>query len=455
MKQDTLNSIMVRLIFTTGILLLFTWEANAANPGTMKGMGRMQGFIEAGENNVVLLALGDRVRLTLKDPEAVVPGDRMEIYESIKTGVVDGRGDEMLTWVGRLVITGVDGEMVLGLLEAANKEIIAGNHVAHSLPDDRRQNRYLGLMRLMAESMADPSRDYITVALPDVTDGIGDETRISEAAYLHLRDAICGRPQFHCVERAALRAMLNEYDVKTGSSAGDLVRVKAAKRFNADWFITGRLDHVDALKGAVPENANSAPLFLKVIAYDLANANRVYTLTYSVAAEEYSVVNGAPDDVLAAHRAIGHAYCKIAVDDGMILSGRRVDSLFLAPLDEYVDMENRRHIGNGSDGQVVLANIEMSLDGKPLRRGADGVYYDDIISTGKHTLIISAVPSLFGSGRSPIGKRLEASAELIIAPDTVLLSQVVVGIVGRQGLIAVDTRPMKEHPFAGVLVDGR
>lgn len=455
MKQDTLNSIMVRLILTTGILLLFTWEANAAEPGAMRGIGRMQGVIEAGEKSAVLLTLGDRVKVKLNDPEAVIPGDRMDIYESAKTGMVDDRGDELLAWAGRLVITGVDGGMVMGSLETANREIFAGSYLIHTLSDEQRQSRYFSLMRMMATSMVDPARGFITVALPDVTDGIGNETRLSEAAYLQLREALCGRPQFHCVGRAALRAMMGEYDVRTGASAGVLVRGKAAARFAADWFVTGQIAHVDSLKDVLREQTNSASLLLTVRAYDLRSANKIYTSTYPLASGEYNIANGNPNDVLVAYRATRHTYFKLMVDAGVIPSDRRVDNLFLVPLDEYVDMEYRRHIGSDSDGRVVMGNIEISLDGKPLRRGADGVYYDDIISAGVHALRVSAVPSLVGRGQPPIGKRLEKSVELVIAPDAALMSQVVVGVVGGQGLIAVDTRPMKEYPLEGVVADGR
>lgn len=453
MKQDTLTPLMVRLILTTGILLLFTWGANASEPGAMKGVGRMQGVMEAGEKNVVLLTLGDRVKLKLKDPETVILGDRMDIYETPKTGLVDDRGDELLAWAGRLVITSVDGGMVIGTLEAANREILVGSHLIHTLPDDQFRSRYLSLMRMMASSMADPARGFITVALPGVTDGIGNETRLSEAAYIPLREAFCGRPQFHCVERAKLRAMLGEYDVRTGASAGELVRGKAASRFDADWFVTGQLAQVDA--DVMREYPNAPSILLTVTAYDLRGDNKKYISTYPLAAGEYNTVNGDPNDIVAAYRATRHAYLKISIDDGVMPSDRGVDNLFLDPLDEYVDIEFRQYLGSGSDGRIVMGNIEMMLDGKPLRRGDDGVYYDDIISAGVHALRVSAVPSLVGRGQPPIGKRLERSVELAIAPDTALVSRVVVGVVDRQGLIAVDTRPMKEYPFEGVMADGR
>ncbi len=455
MKQDTLNSMMVRLILTTGILLLFTWNANAGEAVTMRSMGQMQGVIEAGEKNVVLLTLGDRVKLKLKDPEAVMPGDRMDIYESLKSGMTDNGGDELLAWAGRLVIIATDGGIVLGALEAVNKEIFAGSYLAHTLTDERRRNRYFTLMRMMAASKADPARGFITVALPDITDAMGNETRLSEAAYVQLREALCGRPQFHCVERGALRAMMNEYDVRTGASAGGLVRGKAAARFDADWFVTGRLASVEASNNAARADVNDASLLLTVTAYDLRNSAKFITSAYPLAAGEYGVADGAQNDVLVAYQATRHAYIKIAVDDGMILSGRRVDNLFLAPLDEYVDMEYRRYIGNGLDGRVVMGNIELVLDGKPLRRGADGVYYDDIISAGDHILRVMAIPSLAGRGQPPIGKRLDRSVELVIAPNTAIMSQVVVGVIDRQGLIAVDTQAMKEHPFEGAIADGR
>lgn len=453
MKQDIPDSIMVRLILTTGILLLFTWGANAAEPGAMKSMPQMRGNIEAGEKNVVLLTLGDRVKLKLKDPDSVMPGDRMDIYGSTKTGMVDDHGDELLTWAGRLVITGVDGGMVMGSLEAANREIIVGNYLVPTLPVERPRSRYFGLMRMMAASMADPARGFITVAMPDVTDEIGNDTRLSEAAYVQVREALCGRPQFHCVERATLRAMMGEYDVGTGASAGGLVRGKAAARFGADWFITGLLANVDASND--PTREHSKALSLTVTAYDLRSSNKIYSSTYSLATGEYPIVNGDPNDVLVAYRVTRHAHFKIAVNDGAVLSGHRVDNLFLAPLDEYVEYEYRRYIGGGSGDRVVMGNIEMALDGKPLRRGADGVYYDDIISAGVHALRVSAVPSLVGHGQPPVGKRLEKSVELVIAPDTALTSQVVVGVVGRQGLIAVDTRRTKEYQFEGVIADGR
>lgn len=453
MKQDTLTPLMVRLILTTGILLLFTWEANASEQGAMKGMGSMQGVIEAAEKNVVLLTLGDRVKLKLKDPEAVIRGDRMDIYETAKTGLIDDRGDELLTWSGRLVITNVDGGMVMGTLEAANREVLVGSHLIHTGRDDQRPNRYSSLMRMMTASMADPARDFITVALPGVTDGGGNETRLSEAVSVALREAFCGRPQFHCVEKAKLRAMLGEYDVRTGASAGELMRGKTAARFDADWFVTGQLAQANA--DVTYENVNAPSHLLTVTAYDLRGGNKKYISTYPLTAGEYAAVKGDPNVVTAAYKATRHAYLKISIDDGVIVSDRRVDGLFLVPLDEYVDIEYRQHLGNGSDGRVVMGNIEMTLDGKPLRRDTNGAYYDDIIIAGSHALRISAVPSLVGRGQRPIGKRFERSVELAIAPDTALVSQVVVGVIDKQGLVAVDTRPMKEYPFVGVMADGR
>lgn len=455
MKQDTVDSLIVRLILTAGILLLFIWEVNAAEPGAMRGLGRMKGTIEAGEKNSALLTVGDRVKLKLANPAAVMPGDRMDIYESTKAGLADDQGDELLAWAGRLVITGVDGGTVLGELEAANREISAGGYLDYTLPDERHPGRYFDLLRMMAASMADPARGAVTVALPGVTDGAGNETRLSEAAYVQLRGALCGRPQFRCVERRALRAMLGEYDVATGASAGELARGKAAARFGADWFVTGRLDYLNGPDSAARENPRPGDLLLTVTAHDLRGGAKAFAAAYPATAGEYGMADGASNDVLVAYRATRHAYLKIAVDGGATLSGRRVDNLFAAPLDEYVDREYRRHISGGPDGRVVMGKIEISLDGKPLPRGTDEVYYDDIISAGSHTLRVTAAPCLAGRGEPQIGRRLDNSVQLVIAPDAAFMSRVVVGIAGRQALMAVDTNPMKEHAFGVIFADGR
>lgn len=454
MRQDTLNPLIVRAILTAGILLLFTWGANAAESGAMRSIGRMKGIIEAGEKDSALLTVGDRVKLKLVNPAAVMPGDRMDIYESTKSGMADDRGDELLAWAGRLVITGVDGGTVLGELESANREISVGGRLDYSLPDERQRSRYFDLMRLMAASIADPARGVITVALPDVTDGAGDDTRLSEAAYVQLREDLCGRAQFRCVERRALRAMLGEYDVATGASAGELARGKAAARFGADWFVTGRLEYLNGPNSAARENPRAGNLLLTVMAYDLRGGAEAFAAAYPATAGEYGTANGAPNDVLVAYRAARHAYLKIAVDGGAALSGRRVDNLFTASLDEYVDKEYHRYI-SGAGARIVMGNIEMSLDGKPLRRGVDGVYFDDIISAGNHTLRVTAMPSLAGRGEPPIGRRLDNSVQLIIAPDAAFMSQVMVGIAGGRALMAVDTNRLKEQPFGGPFADGR
>ncbi len=451
MKHDTLNPVIVRLIFTTGILLLFTWGANAAEPGGMKSLDQMQGIIEMGEKNAVLLATGDRVKLKLKNPEAVIMGDRLDIYEPVNTSLVDGHGDALLGWTGRLVITSLDGGMVFGTLEAANREITAGSHLAYTAASQ--QGRYLELMRAMTAFMADPARHVITVALPDVTDGAGNVTRISEQVYLQLSQAICERPQFHCIERGALRTFLGQYDVATGISAGELVRGKVASQFGADWFINGQFVSADSLNN--PAHNGSSPFIFTVTAYDMGHDRKTLTSSYSVSASEFNSVSGFPDELLVAFRPIRHSFLRVTLDEGMALSGRRVDNLFLLPLEEYVDQEYRRYIEGVPGGRIVMGNIEMTLDGKQLQSEAGGVYYEDVISAGTHILRVSAVPCLMGRGQSAIGKRLEKSVELDISPDAAFASQVVVGTVGRQGLIAVDTRPMKKYPFEGVIADGR
>ncbi len=444
MKQDTAQSVMVRLILATGLLLLFTWGANAESPMVMKRASEMRGLLESGEKKIALLALGDRVRIRLDDPEAVMPGDRLNIYESPKTSIADDEGEKLLTLVGRAVVTHVDKDLVLGVIEAAGKEIFAGSMVDHALSGGERNSRYFTLLKLISQGMNDPVRGVLTVALFDVTDAGGSETRLTEAVRREMERAFCSRPQIHCVDPRSLRDYIAGYGVATGASVGSFLREKAAVHFGADWFVTGQLIREEAPDPLTKAPRPTGKLALTVSAYDFHDTRQVTTSSYSMTESEYRIAGNA-DEVLVPFKEVRHGRLRIVADRFAPVNGRRVDALLVAPLDEYVAREYRRYLTDEAGGMVMLANVQMDLDGKTLKAGPEGVYYDDIISAGPHTLRVAATPSLPGNKALPIGRAMEQAVPVIIGADGSYESQVVLKVVGRQGLMVIDTRQIKQR----------
>ena len=430
-KSDGQNDIIVRLILIIGVLLLFTWNAQA-DTLEIKSEKEMKGRLEVGEKEMALLTVGDRVKLFLDKPGLVMPGDRMEIYEPTKTSIEDSKGDRLLVRVGKLVVTDVDDRKVMGRVEVASKEIFIGSYIDYLLPQSVQADKYSQFLKSLAKTfLTDPTHGTVTIAIPDVTDNGGSITRLSEEVYKEMSASVCQRPQFSCVNRADIISLMQGFDVQTSNSIGRYLHRKIAKKFNANLLLTAVVS---------PEWKKGELMQIRVVTYDLKTDKKMQDFELSADKKEYLSRSGGTDEVIVRNKDAKQGLFKIWLNRKALLNGRRVDNLFMIQLEDYVPKKQWKYIP-----EAVL-NVEMVFDGKTLKPDDQGViYYFDVINSGPHSLVLTVTPTIGGNSALPLGHPIEKSILLAVSPEITTETEVVLKVLGKQAIIVVDTNKMKEQ----------
>lgn len=449
MKNDTLATLMARLILATGVLLLFAWDANAGS-GKMRSADEMVGTLEIGEKATNLITVGDRVKVALKKPDSVMPGDRLDIWETTKTNMEDDKGNDLVALVGRLVVTEAEKNKVIGYVEAAHHEIFTGSYVNYSLKEAIQNDRYFGFLKNIANLIKEPEKETLTVALLDVTDKKGNVTLFTEAVFRELNESICTRPQIKCVDRKDLREFLGLYNLPTSYSIDRYMRRKIAARFGAAQLITATVEFIEK-KTSRGMAERTGKIGISVSAYDLVDQVSVRSVNLEANSADYPLIGGNPEEILFTGEKTRHGYLTIGLSHTAPLKGRRVDSLFMVSLDDAVEKKYRKYVSDTSSDDIIFGNVELEMDGKPLAPDRkNGIYYKDIIKSGQHLLKVSMTPSLIGKGELPIGRKIEKNVLIEIAPDSAFNTDVVLRVYGRQGIIVIDTIKRSEAIIEGI-----
>ncbi|MBI5179607.1 MAG: hypothetical protein HZA04_10170 [Nitrospinae bacterium] len=430
MKTDIKTNWIVRLILAAGILLLFTWNVQA-EPSLIKTEEEVKGHLEIGEKETSLLAVGDRVKILFDKEVAVMPGDRMEIYEPTKTGMEDEKGNKILAHVGRLVITDVSDTKVIGKLEQASKELFVGSYVDYSLPENLQADRYSGYFKTLVNTyLKDPERDSIKVAIMDVNDEEGNITRLSEDVFKEFSTSLCGRPQFTCVKREELLSLLQVHDIPTSRGVGRYLRRKLFQKNGALLLITASIK---------PEAKKGENLLINVATYDLKDDRKMQDIAIIAPKKEFAT-KAEDDEIIVKNRDAKQGLLKITLNRKAPLNGRRVDNLFMIPLEDFVPKNQWKYIPES------ILNVEVQLDGKVLKPSDQGtLYYNDIINGGHHSLLLSVTPTIQGKSELPLSRAIDKTILLNVPGDVGTETEIVLKIFGKQAIVVVDSNRIKEQ----------
>jgi hypothetical protein len=316
-------------------------------------------------------------------------------------------------------------------MELASKEVFIGSYVDYSLPVEVQMDRYSPFLKSLAKTfLADPVNDQVSVALIDATDERGNITRLTEDVYKEFSASMCQRPQFSCVSRADVLALIQAYDVQTSNSIGRYLRRKIAKKFKPNLFMTLVVK---------PEGKKDETVSIKISTYNLATDSKMQDFELKSESKNYNT-KPQEDEMVVKYMNSKQGLLKIALNRKAMLNGRWVDNLFMLQMEDYIPKKQWKYIPD------AILNVDMMLDGKSLKSDDQGVvYYYDIITAGAHSLILTVSPTIAGRAELPLGKPIEKTLLLNVAPDIGTETEVVVKIYGKQAVIVVDTNKMKEQ----------
>ncbi len=437
MKTQIRNGFIVGTSLLCGILCFSAEPARAASAAEIKVVSQVKGSIEAMEKTTTYLSVGDIVAVKLDRPSSPLPGDRMEIYEPVKTEKTDESGSPILVHVGRLVLTDVGEGRIIGVVEYAIKEIMSGSYVDFTLPEEAWAEGLSGYIRDVLERHVTHKAGEITtgvlkVAFGDVTNGAGDITRLDEEAHDKLYASICARPQLSCVGRAGLTELMRSYGVSTTADPGRYFLWKIGKKFQADIMIT------------VTASQESGAVAATFRTYSLKDGAQYPDFKVTLRGVGY-YTGSAEGGVLVKNRKNNLSLLKIVLNKSSRLNGKKVDNLFVESLAGRVPEKYAEFIPD------LVLKVVMELDDSPLeQRGKTGEYFSDLISAGAHTLTITVVPLIPGKPCVNMGRKISKTVVLNIEPVSAAEAEVVVKTVGRQVVIAVDSNPVEEQPLTNM-----
>lgn len=434
MKTQMRNGFIVGMLLLCGALCFSAGRAWAGSAPEIKVVSQVKGRIETLEKTTSFLAVGDIVSVKLDQPSSPLPGDRMEIYEPVKTDKTDESGSPILVHVGRLEITDVGDGRIIGVVEYAIHEIMSGSYVDFSRPEETWAEGLSDYIRTVLErhgthKAGDLTTGVLKVAFADVTNGAGDITRLDEKAYEKLSASICARPQLSCVSRADLTELMRAYGVSTTANPGGYFLAKIGKKFGADLMMTAT---------ASQESGAVAATFRT---YSLKDGMQDPDFKVTLRGVGYST-DSAEGGILVKNGKNGTSFLKIVLNKSTRLNGKKVNDLFVESLVGRIPDKYAEFIPD------LVLKVSMELDDRPLeQRGKTGEYYSDLISAGAHTLAITVVPSIPGKPGVNMGRKIYKTVAVNIQPVSAAETEVVVKIVGRQVIIAVDSNPMEEQPL--------
>ncbi len=435
---------MLKRILTASFLIILLTAASAFGERDyvpqLINEKKMKGALQTAAKELALLSIGDSVTVII-DPSLVMPGDRLDIFEVIKSQKSKKKGDRLVFPIGRLVITEVYPEMVVGEVEYAKKEIFAGSYVDFHLPARIHVNRYIDFINtVITARLDDPINGVIKTALIDVTDEMGSVRRIQEAVYNELHHAICARPQFSCLSRDEIGGFMRQKEISTSMSMGHYMRAQLAEEFKTELYISATAVH----------DRERVQIILS--AYDLEKGLKTKDVEITALSGDYVIPVGMPEDVIVEYNNVRHGYLKMSMEKPEFLSDRKVDFLFTENLDDYIFKKYLDSLGENISDEVELGRVTVRIDGKILREGKKHVLFDGIIKAGEYDLRITAVPSLKDDPDVVVGRPIETRAKLIIHPNAPVRTEIILKTYGRQAIIILDTNPMKERS-AGVFIN--
>jgi hypothetical protein len=436
MKTNIRNRFMIGILLIGGALCSFTGVSLADQTVEIKTQSQMKGQLYSLEKMSSFVSVGDKVYVTLTKEAKMMPGDRMEIYEPVKSGKMDENGDSILVHVGRLkVISSSEGQK-LGIVEFAVHEISTESYVDFTTPEDIDIAGLVDYLKSLLEGhLKNPATSNLKVAFADVTNNSGSITKMDEEIYKKLSTSFCAKLQFSCISRGTIHTLMMEYGLSTTANPGKYFLLKTGTQLKADVLIT-----------ASASPAEQGKVTVTIRAYSTLDGTQDPDGTVMVKGIKF-INDPSEGGVVVNNTNKRQGILKVVLNKSEKLNGKRVDNFFVESLEGRVPEKFSDLIKD------ILLNVKMELDYRPLeQKGKSGEYYFDMVSSGTHMLTVSVFPFIPGKPGVVTGKKISKTVSLDIPSDVGTEVEVDVKTHGKQVIIAVDSNGLEEQPLAPMAI---
>jgi len=407
--------------------------ASAEKPLEIVFADMLIGKIELPVTKIDLLSTGDNVLLDI-DPDAVIPGDRLAIYEPVESHkenlYEEDEAGRPYRLSGTLVVTRIDKSRVYGQITGVKREILPDGRLMFELSPEIQNSRYFGFLKKVAMAkLKDPANEFIKTGLIDATDGNGNVTAFSQSVFRDLKKSVCARRQFKCVDSDRIRTFLARYGITTSASIGPFIRKKLFEKFEMDQLFTSE----------VAVNGDEAAIYLT--SWDLKNELKTPEAVIKASVEDFTATGDNPEQILTPFRKIEYGHLKITVNRSVYIKGRRVEHLYMEKLDEHIFTQYKKDLSANLSDDVAFGNVTVSIGNRLFTEQDGAVIFDDIIRAKTHRVMLSVTPILKGESSLPLGAPIEEEIELTIPPDESIHMEIILKIYENRAIIIMDSNP--------------
>lgn len=375
--------------------------------GEARVMGRAGGFASPG--SLLMLDV---------DPAAVVPGDRLLLYEPAE----EGSGLYRPVGAVTVVLDGLGG--VSGVVSAAARELSGRMRLGFSLPLEIQLTRHLPFFDSIARAyLASPSRAPLAVAVVDVTNPRGERTAAGDRLQDGVERALCARPQFVCVPRERVETFLREEGAATSRALDAAALTDLRGRLAADVVITGHYHFMET---------GGVAYALRAVALKPGLAPQSLWRKGVLTAQEWG--GEADERVTAGFQPLRRARITVKALDAATVEGVKARRVAMAKLEEL-------YPGRELDGQrYAPPALSLTIGNRTVDLPGPGATYSALIPAGSAAITIEYLPR-------PLDMRMEAG------PPPRPLSERVNVSIEEGGELTVTLVPREERGYAILAVN--
>ncbi len=358
---------------------------------TLAQAGSPIGNVIRGDGNARFAGLADRVTLDV-DPSMVIVGDRLTVLTS------PDKKDGSPHPAGRITVTSIDNDAILGVVTEAMREIPLPSPVIVEWKESEASRLYHPLMAWLASTgRVDPLRP-VTVAVADVTDAAGDRTLLSDALRNELAATLCARGAFVCVPHDRISSALWRRGGGTTAQLPDKTLARLGDEVEAAMVIEGRIvvtgDRIDTLVTLHPVSGGD-PVWWRI--------------GQSMARFPFDD----PSQVTVAGRRPALSRLIVRLDNPDAFGAIGTDEL------TYVNLLPRIKKAGVEGAPLRADHYFVELDGRRYPMQGDGLFFDGALSVGLAELRIGFTPvALTAEGAIPLDPPVTRSLSIRLRPQT-------------------------------------
>ncbi|VAX15550.1 hypothetical protein MNBD_NITROSPINAE03-409 [hydrothermal vent metagenome] len=345
----------------------------------------MAGEIPGGAGYARQLSFGSVTPIDI-DPDLIARGDRLDLYKIADDSLNFTTEKPALKRVGSLVVLSGSGSPPVGKVIKLSEEIDGKAYVAFALPTNLQLNQYLPFLKSMADTfVAKPEFRPLKIAVIDAIDPFGDRTELTDALFEDVILRICERPQFLCVNRGDVAAVLRKRRITTSRNIDSAVERELLSKLGVELIVTG----------AVARRENKIDLLLKARSTrNNVRPRQVWRLFRFP--ESATGVLSEPSTITYRGLANERGRLKIRLLNVESADGLKVEYFFYKTLLDHFAV-------SGIDAKNVRpADFFIRLNGAVYRQDSDGLFYRGAVRAGKIKITAGYYPEITIDGETKI-----------------------------------------------------